>query len=65
MYFTSLGVNERGASVGTHSITATLQARADGQELTGPFTITITGADDAALGSVSGTITATRIGAHG
>src|SRR5688572_2408205 len=25
-YFTSLGVNEHGASVGTHSITATLQA---------------------------------------
>lgn len=65
MYFTSLGVNEHGASVGTHSITATLQADATGKGLTGPFTITITGADGATLGSVAGTITATRITAHG
>ncbi|MDQ2652316.1 MAG: hypothetical protein M3Z20_04645 [Chloroflexota bacterium] len=65
MFFTSLGVNEHGASVGTHGITAALQAGADGQGLTGPFTITITGADGSTLGSVSGTITATRIGAHG
>ena len=65
MYFTALGVDEHGASVGAHSITATLQADASGQGLTGPFTITITGADDATLGSVSGTITATRITAHG
>lgn len=65
MSFTALGVNEHGASVGTHSITATLQADASGQGLAGPFTITITGADDATLGSVSGTITASRITAHG
>lgn len=65
MYFTSLGVNEHGATVGTHSITAMLQADADGQGLTGPFTISITGADDSALGSVAGTIRATRITAHG
>jgi hypothetical protein len=65
MYFTSLGVDEHGASVGTHSITATLQADAGGQGLSGPFTIAITGADAAALGSVAGTITATRITAHG
>ncbi len=65
MYFTSLGVNEHGAAVGTHSITATLQADASGNELTGPFTIAITGADEATLGSVSGTITAARITAQG
>lgn len=65
MYFTSLGVNEHGASIGSHSITATLQADADGEGLTGPFMITITGTDDATLGSVSGTIKATRITAQG
>ena len=65
MFFTSLGVDEHGASVGTHSIAATLQADANAQGLAGPFTITITGADNAALGTVAGTITATRITAHG
>jgi hypothetical protein len=65
MYFTSLGVNEHGASVGAHSISATVQASANAQELTGPFTIAITGADGSTLGSVSGTITATRITAQG
>lgn len=62
--FTSLGVNEHGTSVGTHSIAATVQADPDGQKLGGSFTITITGPDDATPGSVSGTITATRIEAH-
>lgn len=65
MYFTALGVDEHGASVGTHGIAATLQASADGQGLTGPFTITMTGPDGSSLGSVSGAITATRMTAHG
>lgn len=65
MYFTALGVNEHGASVGAHSIAATLQAAAGGESLTGSFTMTITGADDATLGSVSGTVTAARMTAHG
>ncbi len=65
MCFTSLGVNEHGVSVGTHSIAATLQADASGNELTGPFTSTIAGSDGATLGSVTGTITATRITAQG
>ena len=65
MFFMSLGVNEHGASVGSHSISATLQADVSGKELTGPFTITIAGADGATVGSVSGTITATRITAQG
>lgn len=64
-FFTSLGVNERGTPVGTHSITATLQADASGQQLTGPFTITIAGPDGATRGSVSGTIRAARITAQG
>jgi hypothetical protein len=58
-------VDEHGASVGTHSISATVTADADGQGFNGPFTITISGVDGAALGSVSGTVKATRIGARG
>ena len=65
MFFTSLGVDEHGADIGTHSITATVQADADGQAVSGPFTITIAGADGAALGTVSGSINATRITAQG
>lgn len=65
LFFTSLGVDEHGASVGTHSITATLQADAGGQGLTGPFTIAITGPVGTTPGSVAGTIKATRITAHG
>jgi len=65
MYFTSLGVNEHGASVGTHSISATVRAGDSGNDLTGPFTITITAPDGASLGMVAGTITATRITALG
>ncbi len=65
MYFTSLGVDEHGAGVGTHSISATVTAIADGQGFSGPFTITIAGEDGAALGSVAGTVKGARIGAHG
>jgi hypothetical protein len=65
MFFTSLGVDEHGAAIGTHSIIATVQADADGQAVSGPFTITIAGTDGATLGSVSGTINATRITAQG
>lgn len=65
MYFTSLGVDEHGAAVGTHSISATVKSDVDSQGFSGPFTITIAGVDGASLGSVSGTVTGARIGAHG
>lgn len=65
IFFTALGVDEHGASVGAHSIAAMLQAAAGGESLTGSFTMTITGPDDATLGSVTGTITAARMTAHG
>jgi hypothetical protein len=65
MYFMSLGVDAHGASVGTHSISATVTAVADSQEFNGPFTITISGVDGTTLGSVSGMVKATRIGAQG
>jgi hypothetical protein len=65
IYFTALGADEHGAPIGTHSISATVEANADGQTLSGSFTITIAGPDGASLGSVSGSITATRITADG
>lgn len=65
MYFTALGVDEHGAEVGTHSISATVKADADGQGFSGPFTITISGVDGATLGAVSGTVKATRIATTG
>lgn len=61
MTFVALGVDENGTAIGTHAITATVTARDDGWS--GPFTIAIAGTDGSALGSVSGTVTATRIGA--
>ncbi len=65
IYFTALGADEHGAPIGTHSISAMVQADAGGQALSGTFTITIAGTDGATLGSVSGSITATRITAQG
>lgn len=61
MAFVALGVDENGNAIGTHAITAIVTAGDDGWS--GPFTIAIAGTDGAALGSVSGTVTATRIGA--
>ena len=65
IFFTALGVDEHGSSVGTHSISAIVKADADAQGFTGPFTITIAGTDGASTGSVAGTVKATRIGATG
>lgn len=65
LFFTSLGANEQGAVIGTHSISATVQADPGGQALSGPFTITIAGSDGTTVGSVSGTMKATRITPEG
>lgn len=62
MAFVALGVDENGAAVGTHTVTATVAASGDGWS--GPFTIAIAGPDGAALAAVSGTVTASRIGAQ-
>ncbi len=59
MLFTALGVDETGAAIGTHTITATVQADANGRGWNGPFTIEIAGADGKTLASVAGTVTAT------
>ena len=62
MAFVALGVDENGAAVGTHTISATVTTSRQGWS--GPFTIAITSPDGASLGSVSGTVTATRIAAN-
>ena len=59
--FLSLGMDENGASVGTHTINATLTADADGQGMSGPFTIAIAGPDGAPAGTAAGTVRGTRI----
>lgn len=59
--FVALGSDENGAPIGTHTITATLGANAGRESLHGPFTITVAGPDGKTLGSVSGTITGSRI----
>jgi hypothetical protein len=59
--FMTLGVDENGVSVGSHTITATVTADADGQSWSGPFTITIAGPEGQSVGSLSGTVQATRM----
>ena len=59
--FVALGVDEHGAAIGTHTVTATVSVSGDGWS--GPFTVAIAGADGAALGSVPGIVSAARIGA--
>jgi hypothetical protein len=63
MTFVALGVDENGSPVGSHSITATVTADADGSGWHGPFQIEIIDAGGTTRGSVSGTVTATRISA--
>jgi hypothetical protein len=59
--FLSLGVDENGADIGTHAITATATSDASGDTWSGPFTITVAGADGTQLAQVSGTVSATRL----
>jgi hypothetical protein len=61
MTFIALGVDENGASVGTHTIAATATANADAATWSGPFTITVAGPDGSKVAEVSGTVTGTRI----
>jgi hypothetical protein len=65
MAFVALGVDENGAPVGTHTVTATVEADTDGQSWQGPFQIAIAGPDGAVQASVAGTVNATRITADG
>lgn len=65
MTFVALGVNERGAPVGAHTVSATVTAAADGLSWQGPFQIEITSGDGASVGKVQGTVAATPITAKG
>lgn len=61
MTFVSLGADENGNPVGSHTISAQVMVAADGQSWQGPFRIDVVSATGAALGTVEGTTTATRI----
>jgi hypothetical protein len=62
--FVTLGADENGAPVGSHTVSATLTAEADGQGLSGPFQIAIAGPDDKPVATLAGTVRATRITAE-
>lgn len=59
--FVALGADENGAPVGSHTVTATVEADAGGTSWSGPFRIAVVGSDGAAVASLAGTVTATRI----
>ncbi len=59
MTFITLGADETGRPIGTHTVTATVRADANGWS--GPFRIEIAGPDGTVLGSLDGTVTAERI----
>jgi hypothetical protein len=61
MTFVSLGVDETGADIGSHVITARVAVSADGRSWSGPFRIAISGPDGAPAGSFDGTVSAERI----
>lgn len=61
MTFVALGADENGAPAGTHTVTATVTADADGRGWHGPFRIEIAGPDGTVRATVQGTVTATPI----
>jgi hypothetical protein len=63
--FVALGVDENGANIGTHTVSATITLSSDGETWNGPFRIDVAGADGSAKGSAEGTVSATRIAARG
>jgi hypothetical protein len=61
MTFVSLGADENGNTVGSHTISAEVTVATDNQSWSGPFRIDVASATGAPLGSVAGTTKATRI----
>jgi hypothetical protein len=59
--FVSLGADETGAPIGTHTVTASIMATPDGSGWQGPFRIDIAATDGTIQVSVNGTVTATPI----
>jgi hypothetical protein len=64
MRFVSLGADEVGTPIGSHTITATAEVANDGASWRGPFTIVIASLEGETLASVSGTVRASRIAAQ-
>ncbi|HEU0115034.1 MAG TPA: hypothetical protein VFQ80_10180 [Thermomicrobiales bacterium] len=65
MTFVSLGVDETGANIGAHMVTAQASVAADGRTWSGPFRIENHDANCVAIGAVEGTVLAERIAADG
>ena len=61
MTFETLGVDENGNPIGSHVITASVVVAAGGSSWSGPFTLTILDPTAKQTGSVTGTVSATRI----
>lgn len=61
MKFVSLGVDETGKPVGSHTVSAQVMVSADAQSWGGPFQIEMASASGAVLGSVAGETNASRI----
>jgi hypothetical protein len=61
MRFVTLGADETGAPVGTHTVTAEVEVAPDGTSWSGSFRFDIAAADGRPQGSVSGSVTGTPI----
>lgn len=59
--FETLGVDENGASIGSHVISASVTVTANGSSWSGPFTLTVLDPTDKQAGMVSGSVNASRI----
>jgi hypothetical protein len=59
--FETLSVDENGAPIGSHVISASATVAADGSSWTGPFTLTVLDPTGKQTASVTGTVSATRI----
>jgi len=59
--FVTLGTDERGNPVGTHTVTAEVDVAADGETWSGPFRIELASVAGEVVGTVAGTVSATRI----
>jgi hypothetical protein len=61
MSFVTLGTDETGASIGSHVVSATVEIDADGASWHGPFAIDVVDPHGVSIGSVSGSVVASRI----
>jgi len=64
MTFVALAADENGTPVGSHTVSADVEVDGGGGAWSGPFRIDVASATGEAAGSISGTVSATRITAH-